>query len=95
MTSEEMLDLLRSDLQNPPTTVNGYLRHLLGVAKERITAEGIQLDEKSLDDMNLQIMYAAWLYRARNSPENPMPRMLRFALNNRIFGGEEEANVLR
>ncbi len=95
MTPEEMLDLLRSDLQNPPTTVNGYLQHLLGVAKERITAEGIQLDAKIIDDSNLQIMYAAWLYRARNSPENPMPRMLRFALNNRLFGRKGESDAIR
>lgn len=95
MSPEEMLDLLRSDLQNPPTTVNGYLQHLLGVAKERITAEGIQLDAKSIDDSNLQIMYAAWLYRARNSPENPMPRMLRFALNNRLFGRKGESDAIR
>lgn len=90
-----MLELLRADLQNPPTTVNSYLQHLLGVAKERITAEGIQLDAKSIDDSNLQIMYAAWLYRARNSPENPMPRMLRFALNNRLFGRKGESDAIR
>lgn len=90
-----MLELLRADLQNPPTTVNSYLQHLLGVAKERITAEGIQLDAKSIDDSNLQIMYAAWLYRARNSPENPMPRMLRFALNNRLFGRKGERDAIR
>lgn len=95
MSPEELLELLRADLQNPPTTVNRYLQHLLGVAKERITAEGIQLDAKSIDDSNLQIMYAAWLYRARNSPENPMPRMLRFALNNRIFGGRGQADAVR
>lgn len=95
MSPDEMLDLLRADLQNPPTTVNSYLQHLLGVAKERITAEGIQLDAKSIDDSNLQIMYAAWLYRARNSPENPMPRMLRFALNNRLFGRKGESDAIR
>lgn len=95
MTPADMLDLLRADLQNPPTTVNNYLQHLLEVAKGRIAQEGIQLDSNDIDDVNLQIMYAAWLYRARNTPENPMPRMLRFALNNRIFCGRGQADAVR
>lgn len=95
MTPEDMLELLRAELQNPPAADNRYLQYLLGVACERITAEGIQLNEQSIDDVSLQIMYAAWLYRARNAPENPMPRMLRFALNNRIFGGRGQGDAVR
>lgn len=95
MTPADMLDLLRADLQNPPTTVNNYLQHLLEVAKGRIAQEGIQLDSNDIDDVSLQIMYAAWLYRARNTPENPMPRMLRFALNNRIFGERGQSDAVR
>jgi hypothetical protein len=34
--------------------------------------------------MALVVMYAAWLWRKRDNMEG-MPRMLRYALNNRIF----------
>lgn len=48
-----------------------------------------------VDDANLIVMYAAWLYRKRVDDSlsgytsaisaTGMPRMLRYALNNRIF----------
>lgn len=85
MTTEDKLELLRSDLQNPPESQNNFLRHCLAVAEERILAEGITLTD-SVDDTDLVVMYASWRYRCRNKDNNPMPRMLRFALNNRLFG---------
>lgn len=39
----------------------------------------------SIEDGHLIMMYAAYLFRKR-ATEEPMPRMLRWALNNRIFG---------
>jgi hypothetical protein len=30
-------------------------------------------------------MYASWLYDKRRAPENTMPRMLRWNLNNRLM----------
>lgn len=86
------LPLLRSDLQNPPQATDAYLTHLLSVAESRISDEGIVLTG-SIDDLNLVIMYASWLYRCRNKDDNPMPRMLRWALNNRIFGPNREAGL--
>lgn len=85
MTIEEKIELLRSDLQNPPRSNDNYLRYLLTVAEERIRDEGITLTD-SIADADLVVMYASWRYRCRNKDENPMPRMLRFALNNRLFG---------
>lgn len=48
------------------------------------------------EDAQLIVMYAAWLYRKRGSanvyqPTDAMPRMLRFALNNRLIS--EKASV--
>ena len=40
----------------------------------------------SLEDAQLILMYAAYLFRKRATDEG-MPRMLRWALNNRIFSG--------
>lgn len=54
------------------------------------TAEGSETTEYTAEDAQLIVMYAAWLYRKRGSanvyqPTDAMPRMLRFALNNRLF----------
>lgn len=84
MTADEMLVLLKADLQNPPAAKDTYLLHLLKVAPSRIAREGIVLTD-SVDDANLQVMYAAYLYRKRVNNENAMPRMLRYELNNRLF----------
>lgn len=84
MTIEDKLELLRSELQNPPESRNNYLLHLLRVSEARIANEGIVLTD-SVDDADLVVMYAAWRYRCRNKDNNAIPRMLRFALNNRLF----------
>lgn len=86
------LPILRQDLQNPPQATDAYLTHLLTVAESRISDEGVRLTG-SVDDLNLVVMYASWLYRCRNKENNPMPRMLRWALNNRIFGPNREAGL--
>lgn len=86
------LPLLRSDLQNPPQATDAYLTHLLSVAESRISDEGVRLTG-SVDDLNLVVMYASWLYRCRNKEDSPMPRMLRWALNNRLFGPNREAGL--
>ena len=45
---------------------------------------GILLED--IQDVNLIVMYAAYLYRKRADEGAPqMPRMLRYALNNRLF----------
>ena len=79
MTIEDKLELLRSELQNPPESRTNYLLHLLRVSEARISSED------SVDDADLIVMYAAWRYRCRNKDNNAMPRMLRFALNNRLM----------
>ena len=48
-----------------------------------ITREGITLED-TVEDLQLGEMYAAYLVRKRNTTE-AMPRMLRWALNNRLF----------
>ena len=88
MTDEQMLALLRADLEQPSPTVNDYLLHLIEVAKKRIAGHGIWLMDTARDN-NLVIMYAAYLYRKRKADnpkgEEKMPRMLRSALNDRLI----------
>ena len=89
MTDEHLLSMLRADLEQPSPTVNEYLLDLLGVARERVAAVGINIDENSISDGGLIVMFAAYLYRKRKA-DNPkgvdkMPRMLRSAINDRLM----------
>ena len=70
----------------PDETRLAQLNHLLDSAVKFITREGVVLTSPySVEDGQLIIMYAAYLFRKRATDEG-MPRMLRWTLNNRIFG---------
>ena len=85
MTNEEKLTILKHDLQILTDIHDDYLRGLLDTALALIAREGVTLED-TVEDNSLQIMYAAYIYRHRAEGDNQMPRMLRYALNNRIFG---------
>lgn len=89
MTNEEKLTILKHDLQILTDIHDDYLRGLLDTALALIAREGVTLTD-TVEDNSLQIMYAAYLYRHRAEADNKMPRMVRFALNNRIFGGDKD-----
>ena len=42
-------------------------------------------------DCNLIVMYTSYLYRKRVGDDPVMPRMLRYALNNRVFAEKAKA----
>lgn len=87
MVRAELLMLLQADLNilSPDVTRLVQLDHLIEVSLQLISREGVTLQEPySAEDAQLIIMYASYLYRKRATDE-PMPRMLRWALNNRIF----------
>lgn len=90
MTDDEILKILKIDLQVSSTALDTYLNGLIGAAKEYISTEGITLTG-SVGDAQLIEMYAAYLYRRRREENVQMPRMLRWALNNRLFS--EKAQV--
>lgn len=83
--------LLKQDLQLLQDRQDDYLRTLLDIAASMIAREGIALTD-SIEDAGLQSMYAAYLYRHRAEKENAMPRMLRYALNNRLLSGKLEGS---
>lgn len=60
-----------------------YLTQAISAAQAFIAREGITLTD-SIEDGQLVEMYAAYLVRKRATTE-PMPRMLRWTLNNRLF----------
>lgn len=79
-----MLAAVKADLGITTTAYDERLTARLRTARDLITTEGITLDCGRLADRELVVMYAAWLWRARDTQEQ-MPRMLRWALNNRLM----------
>lgn len=83
MAYETNLEILKINLQISTDKLDSYLSGLISAAREYITTEGITLKDTQGDN-NLVVMYAAYLYRKRRE-DGPMPRSLRWALNNRLF----------
>ena len=88
---ETMLEMLKVDIGIRDTTLyDKRFNQLLTAARAAIIAEGAStLDNSDPEDQELIVMYAAWLWRRRDSMDG-MPRMLRLTLNNRVF--REAAN---
>lgn len=86
MTDEERLEMLKIDLGIRSTTAyDKRLTQDLQTAKADIEREGITFpSDISISDEQLIVMYAGWLFRKRSTGEG-MPRMLRYAINNRLF----------
>lgn len=87
----DVMTLLKIDLGIIGDAYDPLLSQLINAAKEFITKEGVSLTE-SAEDTQLVVMYASYLYRKRATDEG-MPRMLRWALNNRLFGGDGSVTV--
>lgn len=85
MTDADILTMLQVDLGElyPSDQRKAFLQQAIGAARAFISREGINLTE-SIEDGQLVEMYAAYLVRKR-ATEEAMPRMLRWALNNRLF----------
>lgn len=85
MTSvEKLLGALKTDLGFMTTAYDDRLTAYLKNAQIEITRQGATLKDDDAGDDELTIMYAAWMWRRRDEMTG-MPRMLRYALNNRIM----------
>lgn len=84
MTESELLSILKLNLSILTTAYDTYLTMLIGTAKQMIAREGITLKDTD-EDNQIIVMYAAYLFRKRAEDNPVMPRMLRYALNNRLF----------
>lgn len=97
MTDAELLTMTKANLQLMTPAFDDFISMLIQVSKKSIEQEGIVLDVSDIADCNLVVMYTSYLYRRRaENNENTaywteanqyfdMPRMLRHALNNRLF----------
>lgn len=82
-----MLNLLAALKVDLGLVTNGYderLNEYIESAKTEIARQGATLDLTNQDDAMLVVQYASWMWRKRDTGEG-MPRMVRYALNNRIF----------
>lgn len=81
-----ILSMVKADLSLVTKSKDDYLFMLINAAREQIKREGIILTD-SIGDAQLVVMYAAYLFRKRAEDFDAagMPRMLRYALNNRLF----------
>ena len=81
-----MLAMLKTDLGISTTTAyDARLGQLLTVAQAEIIKAGASTLDASVPlDQELIVMYAAWLWRKRDTMEG-MPKALRVALNDRKF----------
>ena len=101
MTDNDILTMLKMDLQISAAQYDTYLTNLIKLAKAAIQKEGIVFNELvdeqgesnglTIEDGMLVQMYAAYLYRKRREENNAMPRSLRYALNNRLFSQKGSA----
>ena len=88
MTAAEQLEALRTDLGLSTTAYDSRLQQYLAAAKAEIERETVKLTD-SVADGNLIVQYAAWMWRKRDTGEG-IPRMIRWQINNRIFGGDSD-----
>lgn len=80
-----LLEMLKINLGIRSTAYDERLLQLLEASKSQIEQEGVQnLSEDNPLDAQLIVDYAEWLWRRRDTKES-MPRMIRYALNNRVF----------
>ena len=84
MNTEQLLTALKIDLGIRTNAYDARLTDRLTEAQTALTDLGIVL-ENTVQDRDLVIMYAGWLWRARITGEE-MPRMLITARNNKLFG---------
>lgn len=87
MTTAQITAILASlkvDLGITTTAYDSRLTEIVKSSAAAIEREGATLNYDSFEDAQIVIMYAAWLWRRRDTGEG-MPRMLRWHLNNRIL----------
>lgn len=92
----ELLQRLKIDIGiiNPNPAIDERLTNLLEVAKKEIEREGVTIDIEKVDDGDLVVDYAKFLWynrRSDSNPESKLPRSIRWRINNRLFGKERKS----
>ena len=86
MDDQSRLALLKANVSAIGSSLyDDLFLSLLSSAKSMIEREGIALDLDTQEDNNLIVGYATWLFQQREDPAMPMPRWLRYNLNNKVL----------
>ena len=86
MDDQSRLALLKANVGAIGSTLyDDIFLSCLTSAKSMIEREGIVLDLDEQDDNQLIVGYATWLWQQREQPAMPMPRWLRYNLNNKVL----------
>lgn len=84
MVNDMALALLKTDLGFTgalPSEIEAYMKQRLEAASARLEGMGLELDESKPEHLDLLVMFAAYLYRKRNTGEG-LPPMVRLAIND-------------
>ena len=84
MSDNELLAMIKVDLGLTVTNYDERLLQYIAGAKKEIAREGAEIKPEDIDHCNLIVMYAAWMWRNRDTGTG-MPRMVRYALNNLVL----------
>ena len=86
MADSSLLTMLKVDLGISTTVYDTRLGQYLDSAQAEIEREGVSFPSTlTADDMQIIVMYAAWMWRnGRNGTQSPMPRMIRYMINNKL-----------
>ena len=86
MDDQSRLSLLKANVGAIGSSLyDDLFLSLLSSAKSMIEREGIVLDLDEQEDNQLIVGYATWLFQQREQPSMPMPRWLRYNLNNKVL----------
>ena len=83
MDAGQLVAMLKVDLGITTNAYDERLMNYIESAQTEIKRQGASLSD-TIGDMQLVVMYAAWMWRKRDTGDG-MPRMIRYALNNKIF----------
>lgn len=84
MNIKQIVNSVKIDLGITTNAYDSRLTEYVKAAIEEIKREGVVLKDNP-DDSNLATLYAAWMWKKRDTGEG-IPRMIRWQLNNRLFG---------
>ena len=90
MNDAAILTSVKTDLGIMSNVYDTRLTEYIKGAEAAIKREGIALTD-NVEDRDLVARYAAWLWKKRDSGQG-LPKMIRWQLNNKIFGKKEDAH---
>lgn len=85
-TRLNILQLTKANIGALGSTIyDDLLNSFIDSAVPMIEREGITLNLEQTEDRNIVVGYASWLFWQRKQPNMPMPRWLRYSMNNKLM----------